>query len=95
MEFTFSGEIWYWRGPAPFHFVTVPEEPAQAIKDVSSQVSYGWGVIPVTITVGSTTRTTSLFPKYGGYIVPLRDALRAAEGLEIGDVADIRMTVGR
>lgn len=94
MELSFSAEIWYWRGPAPFHFVTVPEDLAAELHAVSSQVTYGWGMIPVTLTVGSTTRTTSLFPKDGGYIVPLRADLRAAEDLEVGDIADLRMTVG-
>ncbi len=95
MELSFSGEVWYWRGPSPFHFVTVPDDLAHDLHAVSSQVTYGWGMIPVTLTVGSTTRTTSLFPRNGGYVVPLRDDLRAAESLEVGDVADIRMTVGR
>lgn len=94
MELSFSGEIWYWRGPSPFHFVTVPEDVAADLHAVSSQVTYGWGMIPVTLTVGSTTRTTSLFPKDGGYIVPLRADLRAAEGIEVGDTVDIRMSVG-
>lgn len=94
MELSFTGEIWYWRGPAPFHFVTVPEDAAQDLHAVSSQVTYGWGMIPVTLTVGATTRTTSLFPKDGGYIVPLRTDLRVAEGLDVGDVVDIRMSVG-
>jgi hypothetical protein len=24
VELEFSGEVWFWRGPSPFHFVTVP-----------------------------------------------------------------------
>jgi hypothetical protein len=26
MNVEFSGELWFWKGPAPWHFVTVPEE---------------------------------------------------------------------
>ncbi len=95
MELSFSGEIWYWRGPAPFHYVTVPEDAVADIRAISKDVTYGWGMIPVTLVVGETTRTTSLFPKDGGYVVPLRTDLREAEGLELGDIAEIRVTIGR
>ena len=53
MELEFSGEVWEWRGPAPYYFVTVPEDEAQALHDVA-HVSYGWGMIPVTARIGGT-----------------------------------------
>lgn len=93
MDLRFTGELWYWRGPAPFHFVTVPDEQSQAIRAVAAQVSYGWGVIPVAAQVGSTTWTTSLFPKDGGYLVPVKDLVRRAEALELGDDVDVRLTL--
>ena len=89
MELTFTGEVISWRGPAPYHFVPLPTAECEAIAVVAPQVSYGWGVIPVTATIGSTTFGTSLFPKDGGYLLPLKDAVRRAEGLDVGD----RLTV--
>ena len=93
MDLGFSGEVWSWRGPAPYHFVTVPEPESAEIRAVSSLVSYGWGVIPVELRIGATTWTTSLFPKDGGYVVPLKDVVRAAEGIAVGDTVTIRLTV--
>jgi hypothetical protein len=93
VDLEFSGEIWYWRGPSPFHFVTVPEEQCQALAEAAAQVSYGWGVVPVTGRIGRTTFTTSLFPKDGGYIVPLKVVVRKAEGLDVGDMVMVRLTV--
>jgi hypothetical protein len=93
MELKFSGEIWFWKGPAPFHFVTVTDEECAAIEAVSSQVTYGWGVIPVTAQIGDTTWTTSLFPKDGLYLVPIKVAVRKAEGLDLGDVVSIRLDI--
>lgn len=93
MELAFSGEVFYWRGPSPFHFVAVPDEPSAAIEAVAPMVSYGWGVIPVTATVGETEWTTSLFPKDGGYLVPLKDKVRTAERIELGDVVALRLTL--
>lgn len=60
MDLSFAGEIWYWRGPSPFHFVSVPEDHCPAIKEISSAVTYGWGMIPVTVRIGGTETTTSL-----------------------------------
>ncbi len=63
MELEFSGAVWHWRGPAPFYFVTVPEEESLDLQAVSREVSYGWGMIPVKAQVGATRWETALFPK--------------------------------
>ena len=93
MILEFSGEVWHWRGPAPFHFVTVPEAESAELHDVSPLVSYGWGCIPVSARIGRTNWTTSLFPKDGGYIVPLKDAVRRAEQVALGDTVTIRLDI--
>ncbi|MEY4477638.1 MAG: hypothetical protein RJA31_1142, partial [Actinomycetota bacterium] len=76
MEFEFESVVFEWRGPSPFYFVAVPDDVAAEIKLIAPTLTYGWGVLPATVTIGSTTVTTSLFPKEGGYLVPLKDALR-------------------
>jgi Domain of unknown function (DUF1905) len=93
MRFEFAGEIWYWRGPSPFHFVPVPEAESAEIRAVATIVTYGWGVIPVRVTIGGTTFDTSLFPKDGRYLVPLKDAVRRAEGLARGDVVTVELAI--
>jgi hypothetical protein len=93
MDLEFSGEVWEWRGPAPHHFVTVPEDECADLEATAAMVSYGWGMIPVTVQVGETSWTTSLWPKDGRYIVPLRLAVRRAEGIGIGDTVTVHLTV--
>ena len=93
MRIEFGGPIWHWRGPAPFYFVTVPEEDSRELKAVSSAVTYGWGMIPVTARIGATEWKTSLFPKEGRYLVPLKDAVRKAEGLGEGDEVGVVLEV--
>lgn len=93
MLIEFSGKIFYWRGPSPFFFVTVPAKPSRDIKAVSSLVTYGWGVIPVTVRIGNTEFTTSLFPKDGRYLVPLKVSVRKAENLEDGDKVTVRLEI--
>lgn len=95
MSLEFSGDIWEWRGPAPYYFVSVPEAECEMIRDISSIVTYGWGMIPVQVTIGQTEWTTSLWPKAGRYVVPLKDKVRQAEGLAEGDTVRVRLEVGR
>lgn len=92
MELEFTGEVWQWRGPAPYYFVTVPEDESQALHDVA-HVSYGWGMIPVTARLGGTEWTTSLWPKDGGYVVPLKDFVRRAEDVQEGDTVSLGLDV--
>ena len=87
----FSGEIIHWRGPAPFHFVVVPDEQSAAIEAVSSLVTYGWGAIPVTARIGRTDFRTSLFPRGELYLLPVKVAVRRAERLELGDRVTVRL----
>lgn len=95
MNIEFNGEIWFWRGPAPWFFVTIPPEQSDEIKAISSSVTYGWGVIPVWVRIGATEWQTSLFPKDGLYIVPIKASVRKAEKLEEGDIVTIQLEVGR
>lgn len=93
MDIQFKATIWYWRGPSPYFFVTVPTEESDYLKSISGAVTYGWGMIPVTAQVGETVWTTSLFPKDGRYIVPLKDKIRHAEKLNEGDEILVRLAV--
>jgi hypothetical protein len=93
MFLTFSGKVFYWRGPAPFYFVTVPEEQSQAIKSVSSIATYGWGVIPVNVQIGKTTFYTALFPKDGRYLVPIKAVVRKKENIDIEDEVAIQLEI--
>lgn len=94
MTIEFKGEIWYWRGPAPHYFVTVPEKQCRELKAISESVTYGWGMIPALVRIGKTEWKTSLFPKDGRYIVPLRANVRAAEHIDEGDSVTVRLEVG-
>lgn len=93
MKLEFSGELWYWKGPAPHYFVTVPAEECQDLKAASKLVTYGWGMIPVRVQIGQTEWKTSLFPKDGQYIVPVRANMRKKEGIDEGDTVQVRLSL--
>jgi GNAT superfamily N-acetyltransferase len=89
----FAGELHYWRGPSPYHFIRVPGDVCVGLRALSTVVSYGWGVIPVTGRIGSTVWETSLFPKDDGYVVPIKDAVRKAQGLALGDTVTVELSI--
>lgn len=93
VDHEFTGEVWEWRGPAPYHFVSVPMELCEDVRDAAEIVSYGWGMVPVRLRIGGTTWTTSLWPKDGGYVVPLKDKVRRAETIELGDVVTVSLEI--
>ena len=93
VELEFTGEVVSWRGPAPFHFVPLPDDEAEAIDDIKAAVAY-WGVIPVTARIGGTEFTTAMFPRAGTYFLPVKDAVRRAEGIALGDLVRVWLGVG-
>ena len=93
LELTFSGELFQWRGPAPYYFIKVPADASVAIHAVANAVTYGWGVIPVEVRLGDSAWSTSLFPKDGGYLVPIKKAVRLGEHLTEGDTVEVRLVV--
>ena len=93
MELVFVGQVIEWRGPSPYYFVPVPDEESADIREVASIATYGWGVIPVQARIGETAFETSLFPKDGGYLLPLKDAVRKPLRISAGDDVTVDMTI--
>jgi hypothetical protein len=83
-----------WRGPSPFYFVPVPEVQSKKIKAMAAQLTYGWGVIPVLGKIGKTEFSTALIPKDGRYYLPIKNAVRFAEKLEVGSEVTVSITLG-
>ncbi|GAA4023724.1 DUF1905 domain-containing protein [Streptomyces sp. NBC_01352] len=93
MQLAFTGRVIEWRGPAPYYFLPVPDEESADIREVAAMATYGWGVIPVEARIGEVVFETSLFPKDGRYLLPLKNAVRKPQGLSSGDDVTVRMTV--
>lgn len=72
MNLEFNAKLWTWHGPAPWYFVTVPEEQGRDLKANLKLLTYGWGMIPANVQIGQTEWKTSLFPKDGRYLVPVK-----------------------
>jgi hypothetical protein len=90
VEWTFAGEIFEWRGPAPYFFVAMSEDDSAELKEAARSLIY-WGQVPVEVVIGETVFRTALFPKEGRYVVPLKDAVRQAEDLDEGDSVTVAL----
>jgi len=93
LEIRFEADVIYWRGPSPFFYVPIPAEHAVDVRAAAKAASYGWGVVPVEATIGETAFTTSLFPKDGSYLLPLKDAVRRATNTTAGDTVAVEMII--
>ncbi len=93
MRFDVVGPVVEWRGPAPYYYVDLPPAASEDVREVAASVSYGWGVVPVEARIGAVAFTTSLFPKDGRYLLPLKDAVRRPLGLAVGDVVEVELVL--
>lgn len=93
MQFRFEATVLHWRGPSPYFFAPVPQDAADEIRRLARLVSYGWGVIPVEATIAGVAFTTSLFPKDGAYLLPLKDAVRRKAAITAGDAIEVEMAL--
>ncbi|MCA5892484.1 DUF1905 domain-containing protein [Isoptericola sp. NEAU-Y5] len=93
MRLTFRAPLWQWQVRTDsWWFVTVPPDESDTLAELPLPPR-GFGSIKVTVTVGGTTWSTSVFPsdEQKGYVLPMKKAVRHAEGLGPGDVVDVTL----
>ena len=95
MQLDFVGPVIEWRGPAPYFYVEVPTSVSADIREVAASFTYGWGVMRVEARIRDVTFATSLFPKDGRYLLPLKDAVRRPLALAVGDEVPVEMHLQR
>jgi hypothetical protein len=94
-EFKTSGELFEWRGPAPYYFVKVDPKTSALIKQRARQHSYGWGVVYIHGCIGKTAFQTTLIPKKEIYYIPIKDVLRKILDLRLDDVVKVQFNLGK
>jgi hypothetical protein len=94
-RFSFTAEVWEHNSPGAWHFVSVPEAEADDIDERFGHRARGFGSIRVSVTIGATRWLTSLFPdaKRATYVLPVKKAVRVAEGLEPGSIVLVDLLV--
>jgi hypothetical protein len=94
---SFDAELWIWEasGDGSWHFVSLPGDLADDIRAQFSHRAAGFGSVRVEVSIGSSTWRTSVFPDKGRetYVLPVKKAVRAAEGLSEGSTARVELEV--
>ena len=93
MDRSFSATLFEWRGPAPFYWFALPTDCCDYIRDEAAEASYGWGAIPVRVSIGATEWETSLLPKNGGYVLPVKTVVRERERFGDGDTVTVAISI--
>jgi hypothetical protein len=99
-RFTFTAPLWRWAArqesdsPGSWCFVTLPLEVADEVRQRAGEPR-GFGSVRVHAEVGSTTWDTSVFPDAGSgsFVLPVKQAVRRAAGVEEGDDLTVTLSV--
>lgn len=83
-----SGPMVLWSGDkASWHFIKLTGDVVGEIHLASMGMTGGFGSVKVKATIGTTSWSTSVFPdkKSAGFVLPVKAAVRKAEGINAGD----------
>ncbi|MFI9456778.1 DUF1905 domain-containing protein [Amycolatopsis sp. NPDC052450] len=93
MIVVFDAELWVWdaRREETWTFVSLPEDISEEIREIADGPRRGFGAVRVQVGIGGSKWKTSIFPdaKRGAYVLPVKKAVRKAEGIEEGDIAKV------
>lgn len=93
--FPFRAAMWLYQGKGAWHFVTLPVDVGAEIRARTAMNRRGWGSVRVSVTIGGSTWQTSIFPDKtsGSYLLPLKETIRSAEHLRVGEQVDVSLDV--
>jgi len=91
--YEFTAPLWLYGGAASWYFLTVPFDVTDEIDEITTGKQAGFGSVPVNVTVGRTTWSTSIFPskERESFILPVKAPVRKAEGLAVGTQVQVRL----
>lgn len=95
--YEFDAPLWQWqaRRADRWTFVSLPTDVADQVLEIAGHNARGFGSLRVEVAVGTTVWRTSIFPddSQGTYVLPVKKAVRQAQGIDLGDVAHVRLTL--
>lgn len=99
-----TAKLWVWRSAesaGSWHFLTIEGDAAEAVRAheamrrIELGSGRGFGSVKVEARIGGSTWRTSVFPSkpHDGYLLPVKAAIRKAEGLVEGDLVDAEIAL--
>jgi hypothetical protein len=95
LQYSFRATLWRWSANGSWVFLTVPPDASDEIDEHRGATATGFGAIKVKVRIGTSAWCTSIFPStaHGGYVLPVKKAVRSAEGLEVDDEVAVVLDV--
>src|SRR5262245_59774247 len=83
-QYRVRAKVWLYPGAGGWHFVNLSRKQSREIRQLFGTARRGWGAVPVTVVIGKTTWSTSLFPekKTDSYVFAIKAEVRRSEGIE-------------
>lgn len=91
---TVTSLLWIWRSESAgrWYFLTVPDEQSAEIRAHALGAPRGFGSVRVQAAIGEVIWRTSVFPlNSGGYLLPVKAAIRHKAGIAAGDEVTVRL----
>jgi hypothetical protein len=94
-SYSFRAELWHYPGEAGWHFITLPAEIAEEIREETVLFRTGFGSVKVTADIGGHSWQTSIFPDSNSrsYLLPVKKAVRTAAHVSDGDEVEVRLAL--
>lgn len=95
ITYSFSGATWQHASPGGWHFVSLPEDLAQEIRDALKSEEEGWGRLKVIAKIGRSEWKTAIWfdTKMKTYLLPLKAEIRKKEKISIGESINVEVLI--
>lgn len=94
-SYSFRAELWCYPDESGWHFLTLPVEVADDLREEATMFRKGFGSVKVTAEISGCIWQTSVFPdsKSRSYLLPVKKAVRDAAGISDGDEVAVRIAI--
>ena len=95
LSYTFEATVHLWEANQAVHFVSVPQEMSDEIRDITGGLTNGFGSLKVRAMIGATIWNTSIFPasKTGTFELPIKAEVRKKNTLTEGATAEVHIEI--
>lgn len=94
-NYKFKGSIWKHKGPAAWHFITLPRALSKTIRKNHGLSEEGWGRLKTTATIGKINWQTAIWydSKFKSYLLPIKASIRKSAELDTGILVSVTLLI--